>query len=614
MYLELQDERGRRESNLGLMADVLPGELFDFLVTRGTEWDAPLVGEAFVTPPVPPAAVFDLRQAASDVRDDAPAEPEPVSGSNGWAVAGAHTEDGRALLANDMHLPHSLPNIWYRVSLVWPDSDGKEHRVTGVTLPGTPPIIVGSNGHVAWGFTNSQVDLSDLVVLKGNAENEETYATPDGPRKIEQLEERILVKGADDDLLKIEQTIWGPVIDRDHRGRRRVMRWVAHDVESVDLGLIEMELVRDVDQALDVATRVRLPTQNCQVADRNGRIGWTLMGPLPRRRGFAGSIPRSWADGRMGWDGYLAPDEYPRVVDPPLGRIWTANNRVAGGAMLERVGDGGFVLGARAHQIRDDLLALKQASERSMLAVQLDDRALFLERWRTLLLTTLASDAAAGDTRREELGRLVEQSWTGRASVDSVGFLMVRTFRLYLVDQVLGALTAACEETDERFNHGFLFQAEGPVWKLVTERPPHLLHPRFQSWDEQLVAAIDAVLERFAADEGPLAERSWGERNRVRVRHPISQAVPQLSRWLDIPAQPLPGSGQMPRVQSIQFGASMRMAVSPGREEEGLFHMPGGQSGHPRSPFYRAGHTAWANGTPTTFLPTPPTHTLTLTP
>jgi len=100
----------------------------------------------------------------------------------------------------------------------------------------------------------------------------------------------------------------------------------------------------------------------------------------------------------------------------------------------------------------------------------------------------------------------------------------------------------------------------------------------------------------------------------VRVRHPISQAVPQLSRWLDIPAQPLPGSGQMPRVQSIQFGASMRMAVSPGREEEGLFHMPGGQSGHPRSPFYRAGHTAWAEGTPTPFLPSLPTHTLTLTP
>ena len=152
------------------------------------------------------------------------------------------------------------------------------------------------------------------------------------------------------------------------------------------------------------------------------------------------------------------------------------------------------------------------------------------------------------------------------------------------------------------------------MWKLVTEQPPHLLHPRYQSWDEQLVAAIDAVLERFATDEGPLAERDWGERNMVRVRHPISQAVPQLSRWLDIPAQPLPGSGQMPRVQSIQFGASMRMAVSPGREEDGLFHMPGGQSGHPLSRFYRAGHDAWVEGEPLPFLPGPTRFSLTLRP
>ena len=101
--------------------------------------------------------------------------------------------------------------------------------------------------------------------------------------------------------------------------------------------------------------------------------------------------------------------------------------------------------------------------------------------------------------------------------------------------------------------------------------------------------------------------------NTVLMRHPISLVVPQLGRWLDIPPEPLPGAGQMPRVQSITFGASMRMVVSPGRESEGYFHMPGGQSGHPRSPHYTAGHEAWSRGTPTPFLPGPPTQTLTLT-
>jgi penicillin amidase len=56
------------------------------------------------------------------------------------------------------------------------------------------------------------------------------------------------------------------------------------------------------------------------------------------------------------------------------------------------------------------------------------------------------------------------------------------------------------------------------------------------------------------------------------------------------------------------------MAVSPGREEDGYFHMPGGQSGHPLSPYYRAGHDAWVKGEPTPFLPGPTAHTLALRP
>jgi penicillin amidase len=59
-------------------------------------------------------------------------------------------------------------------------------------------------------------------------------------------------------------------------------------------------------------------------------------------------------------------------------------------------------------------------------------------------------------------------------------------------------------------------------------------------------------------------------------------------------------------------GASERLVVSPGDEKNGLFHMPGGQSGHPLSPFYRSGHGNWARGDPTPFLPGPTEHRLTL--
>ena len=54
-----------------------------------------------------------------------------------------------------------------------------------------------------------------------------------------------------------------------------------------------------------------MPAQNFVIGDREGRIGWTVAGRIPRRVGFDGSVPVSWSDGRRGWDGWLTPAEYP---------------------------------------------------------------------------------------------------------------------------------------------------------------------------------------------------------------------------------------------------------------------------------------------------------------
>jgi penicillin amidase len=152
------------------------------------------------------------------------------------------------------------------------------------------------------------------------------------------------------------------------------------------------------------------------------------------------------------------------------------------------------------------------------------------------------------------------------------------------------------------------------VWALVTERPAHLLDPRYPSWDALLLSAADAVLEELTKDGRRLAERTWGERNTTLIHHPLSRAVPQLGGFLDMPREPLPGDSHMPRFQSPSAGASERFAVSPGREELGYFHMPCGESGHPLSPHYADGHAAWAKGEKTPFLPGPAVNVLTLVP
>ena len=618
MYTTLQSNDGARESSIGLMADLLPAELYEFLTPRGTEWDAPIVGKPLATPPVPGPEVVDLRRQGTEQTASRPGSEiasETVAGSNNWAVAGRRTFNGSALLANDMHLPLGMPNIWYRASFVWTESDSalEQNRVTGVTLPGTLSIIVGSNGHVAWGFTNSQGDWSDLVIIDIDPDDDERYLTPEGALTFERHEERIRVKGGPDETVEVVSTVWGPVLDRDHRGRPRVLRWIAYDPGAADMGILNLETAKGIEEAMLIANTSGIPTQNFVAADRTGRIGWTLMGPMPHRVGFDGSVPTSWASGVRRWDRPLALEEYPRVFDPESDRLWTGNNRVVGGEMLEQIGNGGSALGARARQIRDGLMLVERATPRDMLAVQLDDRALFLERWRDLALRTLTPEALAGNPRRAEFRRTIEDDWSGRASVASVGYRMVRAFRRFLAQQVFGTLTRACEQAGEDFNFFRAGQWEGPLWKLVDERPVHLLDPRHRDWDEQLLAAVDEALDYFLDDsETSLATKTWGDRNTVRIRHPISRAVPPLARWLDVPAEPLPGDSDMPRVQSVGFGASQRMVVSPGFEHEGILHMPGGQSGHPLSPYYRKGHEAWAVGEPTPFLPGVPVHELLL--
>jgi penicillin amidase len=627
MYLTLQGEQAGIESGLGLMHDLLPPALVDFLNPPGTEWDAPNEGEPFRQPPVPGPDVVDLRKAAprAAARAAWPApdpwaerDAEMAYGSNNWAVAGSHTTHGGALLADDMHLGLGVPNTWYRVSLVF-ETAGGERRVTGVTLPGSGFVVVGSNGQVAWGFTNSQGDWADLVVLEPDPANADAYRTLDGPRVFERSTETIHVKGAPDERLEVAETVWGPVVDSDHQGRKRALAWVPLREGGLNAALFRLEQARDVDEAQRLAPLVGIPHQNFVTADAGGRIGWTIMGRIPRRAGFDGRLPSSWADGSRRWDGWLAPEQQPRITDPASGRIWTANARVVAGEKLAAVGFGGYDLGARQRQIRDDLLAIDKAGEPDMLRIQLDDRALFLARWQKLLLELLTPETVAKDARRAEARRFVE-AWGERAAVSSVGYRIVRQFRTEVSRAALPPLVAECEAADNRFEylgrrkHQPTRQWEGPLWALVTERPAHLLAPRFARWEELLLASLDAALDELTKDGRALASRTWGERNTTLIQHPVSRAVPQLARFIDMPYEPLPGDGNMPRVQSPSNGASERLAVSPGREELGYFHMPAGQSGHPRSPHYADGHAAWARGEPTPFLPGPPVHVLTLLP
>ena len=205
------------------------------------------------------------------------------------------------------------------------------------------------------------------------------------------------------------------------------------------------------------------------------------------------------------------------------------------------------------------------------------------------------------------------EKWEGRASIEAVSYGLVREFRSAVYDRVFPPIFQSCVDTFPRFDPREL-QLEGPLWALLQEKPLHLLNPEFATWDDLLVAAADDVVKATDRDGVTFPLANWGRRNQARIRHPFSTRSPWLSQWLDMPPDPLPGDSDMPRAQNPSHGPSERFVVSPGHENEGIFHMPCGQSAHPMSPYFRAGHDAWVRGTPTPFLPGKTEHTLRLTP
>jgi penicillin amidase len=185
MFNTLQGRQALFEQTIGAMRDALPEPMFRFLSAYGSEWDTPVVGSGAVRPPIPGPEVFDLRKVralATPQHINPYAEEEAILGSNNWAVDGAHTASGAALVANDMHLSIGVPIIWYRASMAFPDADGEPQKITGVSLPGLPSMVVGSNGHVAWGFTNTGGDWSDLVRIEPDPRDANKYLTPEGPK------------------------------------------------------------------------------------------------------------------------------------------------------------------------------------------------------------------------------------------------------------------------------------------------------------------------------------------------------------------------------------------------------------------------------------------------
>lgn len=611
--------------------DCVGDDAFDWLEPRGGRWDAALDGSVLKPGAMPGPERLDLRKwvpatrasgAASVVAsanslaflDDAatPERHEPLIGSNNWAVSGARSVTGNAMLANDMHLGLGSPSIWFRTQFeIGAGADAL--RAEGVTLPGVPAMVVGSNGHVAWGFTNSYGQWFDWIKVPVH---------PD-PAQLTHLTETIAVKGGADVQLVITLFAGLPVAEKNGT-QSYALNWVADAGSAYGLALDQMLAARNTDAALAVAARAGIPEQNFVVADDHGAIGWTIAGALLDGRAAAAE-----GFGRFFPATDLARLPRPRLAasvlfatDPDSGQLWTANartyelpytagSRPAGERFDAAIGDGAYDLGARAQQIRDRLKATPKFDEKSLGAIQFDDEALFLRPWADRIAAV-----ATRPTARPDVTQLLKD-WNGRADADQAGYRLVREVRTHVLNALWAAWTpplikaGQCPDRKYDWHARFEYAAE----EVLDNRPAHLLPRGFASWDAFLLAQVDAtVADMTHAGARPLAQATWGEANRSRIGHVLSRALPILSRVLDMPSVPQSGDRNMPHLATPTFGQSERLVVAPGHEERATLAMPGGQSGHPMSPYYGAGHADWVAGRATPLLAGAAEHVLALTP
>ena len=629
MFWMLQGRSVEEGLQLAQWRECVGDDVFDWLEPRGGRWDAALDGSVLTPGAMPGPARLDLRKfvpatpasgaasvvtraEASTFLDDGARwdRHEPLVGSNNWAVGGARSVSGDAMLANDMHLGLGAPSIWFRAQ--FEIGGDRAIRAEGVTLPGVPAMVAGSNGHVAWGFTNSYGQWFDWIKLPPR---------PD-PAQLTHLTETIAVKGGADVKLEVTQFGGLPVV-ASSGGQSYALHWVADIGDAYGLALDDMLQAADVHAAMRVAAAAGIPEQNMLAADAHGAIAWTIAGARLNTR-----TPAAANFGRFIDAGALAQlqrpaltpagaEVVPLIIDPVDGQLWSANARTYEAGPDSRagfgasIGDGGYDLGARAQQIRDRLKARPLFDEKTLGAIQFDDEALFLRPWAGRIAA-----AAASPTARPEITRLL-QDWNGRATADQAGYRLVSEVRKRVLDALWAGWSeplikaGQCTVRDADWHARFEYAAEDALDK----QPAHLLPRGFASWDAFLLAQIDATVADMTRNGArPLAQATWGEANRSHIGHVLSRALPALARVLDMPAVAQSGDRNMPHVAGPSFGQSERLVVAPGHEERATLSMPGGQSGHPMSPYYGAGHDDWVAGRTTPLLAGTPKHVLTLSP
>jgi penicillin G amidase len=510
---------------------------------------------------------------------------EHAAASNNWVISGKRTRDGKPILANDPHLQPIAPNIWYLAHLATPTM-----RVAGVTFPGVPGIVLGHNDHIAWGATNIGADQQDLYLETFN--NEGKYKTPAGWEmpKVRREEIRFrqnpLNPATEVEVLEVRETHNGVIVTEDG-GKQFALKWMARDPRNIDFeAFYRLNRARDWNQFRAALKTYGGATQNFVYADVKGNIGWQGAGAVPIRKTGSGALPYDGATNDGEWTGYIPMDELPHRYNPAEGFLVTANQRTVGtDHKYFDVMTRSAATPWRAKRIYDLLRANKQISMDDVRDIQHDSYHFPLH---TLAREIVKANAASPETLAHLRG------WDGRMTADSKGAT--------LANEIYECMARKIAAENSPLPIGAVRTLI--VWRAVEQKLTRWLPKEYADYPT-FFKACDAEARKSLADPKRLgadeANWVWGNLHKSNLSHPLA-AAPFIGAQFATPKVSIDGSSQSPNVGSY---VSMRLIASPGNWDATRHVIPLGQSGNPKSPFYKDQFEAWRTGTSAVFPFTP---------
>jgi len=505
---------------------------------------------------------------------------EGLAASNNWVISGKRTKDGKAMLANDPHLPATAPGIWYLTHLSSPST-----RSSGVTFPGVPGIVLGHNENIAWGATNVGPDVQDLYFETFNEEGK--YKTPTGwetpTTRKEEIKVRINPFKTDTETVSLDvQETRNGVVFVEENGKKYSLKWTARDPKNQEFeAFFNLNRAKDWNDFQNALKTYGGASQNFVYADVKGNIGWYAAGRIPIRKTGEGELPYDGATNDGEWTGFIPFEELPHLYNPKEGFIVTANQRIVGTDYKYQQMSRDVASPWRARRIYDLLKNNTKVTQDDVRDVQYD---VFNIPANVLAKEILKMKAASPETLE------ILQNWDGKMSADSKGAVIANEIRLCIANKITA---------ENRPLQSYIIR-EKVLPIVLSEKPARWLPKQFADYAAFFKACDDesqttlANPKRLGADK---ANWVWGNLFKANFPHPLAVA-PLIGGQFATPNIGIDGSGQTPNVGS---SVSMRHIASAGNWDETRHVIPLGQSGNPKSPFYKDQFEMWRTGSAAIF-------------